>query len=401
MSTGWSRRRSAPALWAPTVPANPLSSRCWRALRDSIPGVLTTQKGVTLGYLPQDGLSLSGRTVFAECMTVFAKLRELEQEQEQLGSGWGKSTRRAPSMPRWPTASTEWRANFAPATPTPWNRRWARCSAVSASPHVTGGGGPRSSRAAGRCASRWPSCCSKSRTCCCWTSRLTTWISRRATGWKSTCRSYPYAFVLVSHDRYFLDVTVRKIIELWNKNLHVYTGGYTRYEELKTERRRNCWRHTRISRSASSSWKLSSIASATKPPRPSRYRAGSRNWTASNESKFRRMKRPFTSAFRSRSRAGALWRSSRRSPKRTVDTWYFRARTVLVERGDRVSLVGVNGAGKSTMIKILAGAETVTSGEYILGHNAQPDYFAQDQYKELDPDARHARRSRHGGAACH
>ena len=61
---------------------------------------------------------------------------------------------------------------------------------------------------------------------------------------------------------------------------------------------------------------------------------------------------------------------------------------LIIERGDRVSLVGVNGAGKSTMIKILAGAEPVTSGEYILGHNAQPDYFAQDQYKELDQNAR-------------
>jgi ATP-binding cassette subfamily F protein 3 len=61
---------------------------------------------------------------------------------------------------------------------------------------------------------------------------------------------------------------------------------------------------------------------------------------------------------------------------------------LIIERGDRLSLVGVNGAGKSTMIKILAGAETVTTGEYILGHNAQPDYFAQDQYKELDQSAR-------------
>jgi ATP-binding cassette subfamily F protein 3 len=60
----------------------------------------------------------------------------------------------------------------------------------------------------------------------------------------------------------------------------------------------------------------------------------------------------------------------------------------IVERGDRVALVGVNGAGKSTLIKILAGAEPVSAGEYILGHNAQPDYFAQDQYKELDPNAR-------------
>src|SRR5215469_6816474 len=47
-------------------------------------GTITTQKGVSIGYLPQEGLSLSGRTVFAECMTVFAGLRELEEEQERL-----------------------------------------------------------------------------------------------------------------------------------------------------------------------------------------------------------------------------------------------------------------------------------------------------------------------------
>src|SRR5215470_16199626 len=45
-------------------------------------GSRSTMKGVTVGYLPQDGLSLSGRTVFAECMTVFAALRALEEEQE-------------------------------------------------------------------------------------------------------------------------------------------------------------------------------------------------------------------------------------------------------------------------------------------------------------------------------
>src|SRR5437868_10547917 len=49
-------------------------------------GTKTVMKGATLGYLPQDGLSLSGRSVFAECMTVFAGLRALEEEQETLAS---------------------------------------------------------------------------------------------------------------------------------------------------------------------------------------------------------------------------------------------------------------------------------------------------------------------------
>src|SRR5690348_15739572 len=47
-------------------------------------GSISTAKGISAGYLPQDGLSLSGRTVFAECMSVFADLRALEQEMEDL-----------------------------------------------------------------------------------------------------------------------------------------------------------------------------------------------------------------------------------------------------------------------------------------------------------------------------
>jgi ATP-binding cassette subfamily F protein 3 len=66
----------------------------------------------------------------------------------------------------------------------------------------------------------------------------------------------------------------------------------------------------------------------------------------------------------------------------------FRGVGFMVEKGDRIALVGVNGAGKSTLIKLLAGSEPLSAGEYKLGHNVQFDYFAQDQYKELDQEAR-------------
>ncbi len=59
-----------------------------------------------------------------------------------------------------------------------------------------------------------------------------------------------------------------------------------------------------------------------------------------------------------------------------------------IDRGDRIALVGVNGAGKSTLIRMLSGMEPPSSGTLRLGHNVTAEYFAQDQYKVLEGNAR-------------
>ena len=186
-------------------------------------GSVTTQKGVTLGYLPQEGLSLSGRTVFAECMTVFAGLRALEDEQESL-------TRRMAELDpagqeysqvadRFHRVDAEFRSRDGYAIEAQvgavlsglgfpqrdWKRRTEEFS-----------GGWQMRIALAKLLLEKPNLLLLD--------EPTNHLDLEARNWlEEYLAAYPYAFVLVSHDRYFLDVTVRKIVELWNKGLHFYT----------------------------------------------------------------------------------------------------------------------------------------------------------------------------------
>jgi ATP-binding cassette subfamily F protein 3 len=200
--------------------------------------------------------------------------------------------------------------------------------------------------------------------------------------------AYPYAYVLVSHDRYFLDVTVRRIAELWNKGLHFYTGGYSRYEGQKNERRAQL--QAAFNNQQDRVRQLEAFINRF------RYQATKAKQVQSRIKELERIERiemppeekSIHFSFPQPKPSGRVVTEFRGVSKSYGDHRVFADAGFFIERGDRVALVGVNGAGKSTLIKILAGTEAVTTGEYLLGHNAQPDYFAQDQYKELDPAAR-------------
>jgi ATP-binding cassette, subfamily F, member 3 len=145
-------------------------------------GTLNAMKGITYGYLPQDGLSLSGRTVFAECMSVFSGLRDIERELESL-------THR---MAELDPASADYNAvaERFHRLDSEFRARDGYTIEAQVGTVLDGLGFPkddwtrRTEEFSGRCESRSPGCCCRSQTCCCSTNRQTTWIWKRATGWK-------------------------------------------------------------------------------------------------------------------------------------------------------------------------------------------------------------------------
>jgi len=197
---------------------------------------------------------------------------------------------------------------------------------------------------------------------------------------------YPNAFVLVSHDRYFLDVTVKRIVELWNRGLHFYTGGYTKFEQQKDERRTQL-----IAAYDNQQDRIRQLEAFINR---FRYQATKAKQVQSRIKELERMEKieippeektiHFT--FPQPKPSGRVVAEFQGVAKSYGEHQVFSEVNFIIERGERIALVGVNGAGKSTLIKILAGAEPLTAGQFLLGHNANPDYFAQDQYKELDPD---------------
>jgi len=201
-------------------------------------------------------------------------------------------------------------------------------------------------------------------------------------------QEYPYAFVVVSHDRYFLDVAVNRILEIWNKRTYFYTGNYDKYLAKKAERRAQL-----VAAYKNQQDRIHHLEAFINRFRYQATKAKQVQSRIKELDKIERIELPDDEktihfSFPQPPSSGRLVAEFRNVAKSYGEKQVFQGVNFVINRGDRIALVGVNGAGKSTLIKLLAGAENVTQGEFRLGHNVEVDYFAQDQYKALNPSAR-------------
>ena len=350
-------------------------------------GSVTRARGTTVGYLPQEGLTLSGRTVFAECMSVFASLQAMEKELEESAR---KMSELDPAgaeyqqvAQRFQELETEFRGRDGYALDArvgtvlgglgfpkqDWGRRTEEFS-----------GGWQMRVALAKLLLEKPDLLLLD--------EPTNHLDLEARNWlEEYLGTYSHAYVVVSHDRYFLDVTVRRVVEIWNRGIHFYTGNYSNYEAGKRERRAQLQGGYRNQQQRIQ--QLEAFISRF------RYKSTKARQVQSRIKELDRMERitipteekSIQFSFPQPKPSGRIVAEMEDVSKRYGDKLVFDNVRFLIERGDRVALVGVNGAGKSTLMKLLAGVEPLTTGEYRLGHNAEPNYFAQDQYRELDAEA--------------
>src|SRR5580658_7671038 len=351
-------------------------------------GSLTVAKGTSAGYLPQDGLTLSGRSVFAECMSVFDDLRAMETELESLTHSMAELDHTSPEYDavadRYHRVEHEFRTRDGYSIESEVGRVLMGLGFSKEDwPRLTDefSGGWQMRLALAKLLLQQPNLLLLD--------EPTNHLDLEARNWlEEYLQNYPNAFVLISHDRYFLDVTVNKIAEIWNKRFWFYTGNYDKFLAQKTQRNEQLQAAYRNQRDR--------IEQLEVFINRFRYQATKAKQVQSRIKELEKIERievppeekTIHFSFPQPKPSGRIVAEFEDVAKAYGDHTVFSGVDFYIERGDRVALVGVNGAGKSTLIKILAGTESVTAGDYILGHNAQPDYFAQDQYKELDPDAR-------------
>jgi len=347
-------------------------------------GSIAATKGTSFGYLPQEELTLSGRSLLDEVMTVFEDLARIEDRlrvlEHEMSEEPADSTSHERIMSEYASLQHEFegRDGF---------RIEARIAAVLAglgfreedrsrmTQEFSGGWQMRIALA--KLLLREPNVLLLD--------EPTNHLDLESMLWlEEYLGQYPGAVVMVSHDRAFLDRVVTRISELGVEGIVDYHGGYTAYREQR-EKRREVLEATRRQQER----KIAHLQRFV-----DRYRADKAR-AAMVRSRIKmieridlvevpRDKKTIYFDFPQPARGGSVTVALKGVAHAYGDNVVFDGVDLEILRGDRIAFVGVNGAGKSTLMKLVAGSLPIQAGERRVGHNVTIQYYGQDPGKNLN-----------------
>jgi ATP-binding cassette subfamily F protein 3 len=196
---------------------------------------------------------------------------------------------------------------------------------------------------------------------------------------------YQGSVVIVSHDKYFLNRMVNKIVELYQQELHIYSGNYDFYEKEKIVR-------MELQQKAFEN-QQDYIRQQERIVEKFRAKASKAAMAQSIIKKLDKLERIDASEierpdirinFRVDKTPGKVLVELKNVSKYYDDNCIIKNSSIEIERGDKIALIGANGKGKSTLLRIIAGLETFSEGERKWGHNVEDSFYAQHQLESLD-----------------
>jgi ATP-binding cassette subfamily F protein 3 len=342
-------------------------------------GDITLAKGTTVGYLPQEGLCYQGRTLYAEvesaCTEVLALGREMKELEQQISRDANED-----QLARYAEVQEQFRQRGGFTLEADLARvlhglGFSRQDWDKQSEEFSGGWQMRIALA--RLLMQKPNLLLLD--------EPTNHLDLPARDWlEQYLCNYPGTVVLVSHDRFFMDQVVERIVEVWNGELTEYPGNYSLY--LKERDRRVAALRAEKQQQDEEIARIEAFISRF------RYQANKASQVQSRVKqleKIERIKIPpqrkkIAFKFPPPPRSGKELVTLKHAAQQYGDNLVLEDVNLCVTRGERMVLVGPNGAGKSTLMRLLSGVEQPYAGERIPGHNVEMAYFAQDQARVLD-----------------
>lgn len=197
-------------------------------------------------------------------------------------------------------------------------------------------------------------------------------------------QSYEGAVVIVSHDIEFLDRTAKTIVEVSGRKLTRYEGNYSFYKEEKALRedvQQKAFENQQQKIKQTERFIERFRAKATKARQVQARVKQLERMELVDEPISEEVAMNFRFTFGQQ--PGKILLELKNFSKAYGEKQVLDQTEARMMRGDKVALVGANGIGKSTLLRIIAGSEPIQSGERKLGHNVEPAFYAQHQLEAL------------------